>query len=178
MNNQELKNEERQALIERIAEICAEYSKPNHSKAFSVKDAEIAELARISLAALTAEPVAWVYSGEISILSRLKQHTAVEVGLFNAQRYRDDIPLFTSPHVPAGWKIVPVEPTEKMVVDGFESAPVKLPEPFNVFKQAGGVDVAVRAEVSKNHLFGIGYNACLEEVMRLNAIDNTTQQYE
>lgn len=52
-------NEERQALIERIAEICAEYSKPNHSKAFSVKDAEIAELARIALAALTAEPVAW-----------------------------------------------------------------------------------------------------------------------
>lgn len=49
-------NEERQALIERIAEICAEYSKPNHSKAFSVKDVEIAELARIALAALTAEP--------------------------------------------------------------------------------------------------------------------------
>lgn len=57
-------------------------------------------------------------------------------------------------------------------------APVKLPEPFNVFKQAGGVDVAVRAGVSKNHLFGIGYNACLEEVLLLNAIDNTAQQYE
>lgn len=57
-------------------------------------------------------------------------------------------------------------------------SPVKLPEPFNVFKQAGGVDVAVRSQVTKNHLFGIGYNACIEEVLRLNAIDNTAQQYE
>jgi len=41
------------------------------------------------------------------------------------------LPLFTRPApavslaelVPAGWQLVPVEPTEKMVIDGFESAP-------------------------------------------------------
>ncbi|MDU5828521.1 MAG: hypothetical protein E6Z60_16600 [Mixta calida] len=70
-------NEERQALIERIAEICAEYSKPNHSKAFSVKDAEIAELARIALAALTAEPVAWEVKG---ILCHTKEEADKYVG--------------------------------------------------------------------------------------------------
>ncbi|OAT17998.1 hypothetical protein M977_03786 [Buttiauxella gaviniae ATCC 51604] len=35
-------------------------------------------------------------------------------------------PLFTAPPlqlVPTGWKLVPVEPTENMVVEGFESEP-------------------------------------------------------
>ncbi|MDU5472262.1 hypothetical protein [Pantoea sp.] len=75
------------------------------------------------LAHRNTKPAAWIAAGEYAILRRLKQHSAVEVGLFNAQRFSDDTPLFTSPHVPAGWKIVPVEPTEKMVTAGFESAP-------------------------------------------------------
>ncbi|MGE1562117.1 hypothetical protein [Pantoea septica] len=80
-------------------------------------------LAEKLLAHRNSKPVAWISAGEYAILRRLKQHSAVEVGLFNAQRFSDDTPLFTSPRVPAGWKIVPVEPTEKMVIDGFESAP-------------------------------------------------------
>lgn len=80
-------------------------------------------VAQIALAALTAKPVAWISSGEFAILSRLKQHSAVEVGLFNAQRFSDDTPLFTSTLIPAGWKIVPIEPTERMVIAGFESEP-------------------------------------------------------
>lgn len=30
------------------------------------------------------------------------------------------------PEIPDGWKLVPVEPTEDMVVEGFESKPCKL----------------------------------------------------
>ena len=43
-----MNNQERQALIERVSEIYTEYSKPNHPKAFSVKDTEIAKLALIA----------------------------------------------------------------------------------------------------------------------------------
>ena len=42
---------------ERLKEIHAEYSKPNHSKSFSVKDSEIAEMARQLLAGMEQEPV-------------------------------------------------------------------------------------------------------------------------
>lgn len=44
---------------ERLEEIHAEYSRPNHSKSFSVKDSEIAEMARQLLVGLEQEPVAW-----------------------------------------------------------------------------------------------------------------------
>ncbi|WP_312359127.1 hypothetical protein [Mixta calida] len=93
------------------------------------------QVLRIALAVLTAKPVAWIAAGEYAILHRLKQHSAVEVGLFNAQRFSDDTPLFTSPHVPAGWKIVPVEPTEKMVVDGFESVPEESFSPHSEWEK-------------------------------------------
>ncbi|WP_031524513.1 hypothetical protein [Siccibacter colletis] len=49
---------------ERLEEIHAEYSRPNHSKSFSVKDVEIAEMARRLLAAEAQEPVAEVVLGE------------------------------------------------------------------------------------------------------------------
>ncbi|MDU6089767.1 MAG: hypothetical protein E6663_00035 [Staphylococcus lugdunensis] len=93
------------------------------------------QVLRIALAALTEKPAAWIAAGEYAILGRLKQHTAVEVGLFNAQRFSDDTPLFTSPQVPAGWKIVPVKPTEKMVIDGFESAPDESFSPHAVWEK-------------------------------------------
>lgn len=84
---------------------------------------EAEAMAKELLALRKAKPVAWISSGEFAILSRLKQHSAVEVGLFNAQRFGDDTPLFTSTPIPAGWKIVPIEPTERMVTAGFESEP-------------------------------------------------------
>jgi hypothetical protein len=40
--------------------------------------------------------------------------------------YSEPTPLYEAPPiqaVPAGWKMVPVEPTENMVVEGFESEP-------------------------------------------------------
>jgi len=51
--------------IERIKEIHDEYSNPNHSKSFSVKDCEIAVMAETALAALTAgieqEPAGFIH---------------------------------------------------------------------------------------------------------------------
>lgn len=90
-----------------------------------VSDEAVAVMAKELLALRKSKPVAWISSEEHAILSRLKKHTAVEVGLFNAQRFSDDIPLFTSASIPTGWKIVPIEPTEIMVVAGFESEPDK-----------------------------------------------------
>lgn len=46
-----------------------------------------------------------------------------------------------------------------------------VPQPFDVFKQAGGVMVAVREGKTKNHLFGKGYNACIAYV--INSIINS-----
>lgn len=46
---------------ERVAQIYAEYSKPNHSKQFNVLDSELTEIARIALATMDGEPVAWDY---------------------------------------------------------------------------------------------------------------------
>lgn len=83
----------------------------------------VADMAKELLALRNSKPIAWISSGEYAILSRLKKHAVVEVGLFNAQRFSDDIPLFTSAPIPTGWKIVPNEPTERMVIAGFESDP-------------------------------------------------------
>lgn len=42
---------------ERVAQIYAEYSKPNHSKQFNVLDSELADISRMALAAMDSEPV-------------------------------------------------------------------------------------------------------------------------
>jgi hypothetical protein len=47
--------------------------------------------------------------------------------------------------VPAGWKLVPIEPTESMVIDGFESAPSALfsePEVWGAFEAMSGCQQA------------------------------------
>jgi len=48
-----------------------------------------------------------------------------------------------------------------------EPRPAVLPEKWEVFKQAGGVNVAVRNGTTKNHLFGIGYNQAIDDVLAL-----------
>lgn len=104
------------------------------------------EAAEAKLAELEKqEPVAWISSGEHAILSRLKKHAAVEVGLFNVQRFSDDTPLFTSSPIPAGWKVVPIEPTERMVIAGFESEPdedFSEPEVWQEFQMMSGCQQA------------------------------------
>ncbi|MDQ0019051.1 hypothetical protein [[Curtobacterium] plantarum] len=105
----------------------------------------MAKLMEIALAALTAQPVAWISSGEQAIFSRLKKHSAVEVGLFNVQRFSDDTPLFTSAPIPTGWKVVPIEPTERMVIAGFESEldeDFSEPEVWEAFQKMSGCQQA------------------------------------
>lgn len=55
-----------------------------------------------------------------------------------------------------------------------------VPEPFKVFRQGGGVMVAVRDGRTKNHLYGIGYNACIAEVINriINSGDLTKPEHE
>lgn len=105
-----------------------------------------AEAAEAKLAELEKqEPVAWISSGEHAILSRLKKHAAVEVGLFNVQRFSDDTPLFTSSPIPTGWKVVPIEPTERMVIAGFESEPdedFSEPDVWEEFQMMSGCQQA------------------------------------
>lgn len=86
---------------------------------------QIELMARVLLAVLDAQekPVAWISSGYFEILGRLKKHTAVEVGLFNSQRFDNDTPLFVTPpfaSVPDGWKLVPIDSEVK---------PVFMPKP-------------------------------------------------
>ncbi|MGC8425005.1 hypothetical protein ACP3S8_09370 [Mixta calida] len=121
MDIQKMTNEERQALIERVSEIYTEYSKPNHSKAFSVKDTEIAKLALIALAALTAEPVAFTaqsnidgFGGGVGYMWPPGNEKPTDVALY-ANPIDNTAPQYEAL---AGWKMVPVEPTEEMLAAG------------------------------------------------------------
>ncbi|WP_407200423.1 hypothetical protein [Enterobacter cloacae] len=124
------------------------------------------ELARIALASLEAEPVAWLLSG-----GGAKNNVSFDSGNAYADPLREVTPLYTappspvavpaamemdddfdsafehgkavgwnayraamlqsfgnseqlnSPVIPDGWVLVPVEPTEDMIVNGFESEP-------------------------------------------------------
>ena len=55
-----------------------------------------------------------------------------------------------------------------------------MPEPFKVFRQAGGVMVAVRDCRTKNNLYGIGYNACIAEIINriINSGELTKPEHE
>ncbi|HDT6598816.1 TPA: hypothetical protein QFT68_004821 [Raoultella ornithinolytica] len=79
-----------------------------------------------------SEPVAWlaIYHGEVydeaigitrSVVEAQADHFGWELAL------TEIIPLYRhaqpAPVVPDGWVMVPKEPTERMVIDGFESEP-------------------------------------------------------
>lgn len=77
-----------------------------------------------ALSAKQAEPVGYVAS------EALDYKNFDNVIMVENASGRRDIPLYTtppanSPVVPEGWKLVPIVPTEKMVIDGFESEPNK-----------------------------------------------------
>jgi hypothetical protein len=58
-----------------------------------------------------------------------------------------------APSAPIGWKLVPVEPTERMIIDGFESAPSPNPSwtPMDVWDEyeamSGCEQAAFRAKL-------------------------------
>lgn len=66
-------------------------------------------------------------AGYESQLARQKIALAALTAEVHSYTFEDDPkPLFTTtpaPAIPEGWQLVPVEPTEDMVIDGFESAP-------------------------------------------------------
>lgn len=110
-----MSTEQKQALIEYCERVL--HGSNNNSP--------MEQVYKIALAALTAQPVADVVSWNHPVENRT---CAVQLRRF------DLLPgeLFTVPPAPAadqaelvpdGWKLVPVEPTEEMIIDGFESRP-------------------------------------------------------
>lgn len=53
---------------------------------------------------------------------KLREHAEL-LGGYNHDALVDELsaPVLNSPELPDGWKLVPIEPTEGMVIDGFES---------------------------------------------------------
>jgi hypothetical protein len=86
----------------------------------TMKPAEVLQLTTALLASLEAKPVAWTDEEELRSGDN-------EVWMWKAPHgFGRDIPLYAappSPVIPDGYALVPIEPTENMVIDGFESKP-------------------------------------------------------
>lgn len=85
-----------------------------------------AEALRIALASLEAEAVAWRCGSTVTVNKPVADDWKRRGFAFH--------PLYAAPPapvVPNGWVLVPVEPTEDMIVEGFES------EPDESFSDAG-----------------------------------------
>lgn len=104
---------------------------------------------QIALAALTAEPVAYTDAEE---LETLRKGTFADM-FTPHEAYKADplwMPIFTAPpapvlRVPDGWKLVPIEPTEDMVIRGFESKPDQFwstPEEWAEYEAMSGCQQA------------------------------------
>lgn len=102
--------------------------------------AEQMALVRIALAAKTAKPVAYL---------TFKGHL-IHAGDPRLSEYSNPGPLYAapvlnSPELPDGWKLVPIEPTESMVIDGFESAPDQFfseDNEWNAYQEMSGCQQA------------------------------------
>lgn len=107
------------------------------------------ELARIALASLNAMPVAWTDEQELRDVENSGSGYLFTVNPIT--QYADPfrvIKLFTvppAPVVPDGYVLVPIEPTESMIVDGFESEPDKFfskPEEWKAYEAMSGCQQA------------------------------------
>lgn len=58
----------------------------------------VVDMARVALASLDAEPVAWVNKSEIALI-RPARNRCVESTLWGVQRF-DEVPIYTAPPVP------------------------------------------------------------------------------
>ncbi len=90
-------------------------------------------MAEITLAALTAEPVAWTDEQELRDVAKDGCGYLFTVKPITPHADpRRVIKLYATPpglRVPDGYALVPVEPTEDMVIHGFESVPHPLFQP-------------------------------------------------
>lgn len=107
---------------ERLEEIHAEYSRPNHSKSFSVKDVEIAEMARRLLSVEEQEPVGFLIRDKYTPGGYFS-HKNSTVNISQEDICEHEVsatPLYAAPpapqpvQVPHGWKLVPIELTDEI----------------------------------------------------------------
>lgn len=108
---------------------------------------EVERLARIALAAKTAEPVTWWTGPEPTWTGELESFHDHETGGHQIPLVPAlySYPLPNSPELPDGWKLVPIEPTESMVIDGFESAPDQFfseENEWNAYQEMSGCQQA------------------------------------
>ncbi|WP_414056794.1 hypothetical protein [Pantoea dispersa] len=108
-------------------------------------DSNEEDIYKIALSALTAEPEVWIKPDSLG-LPRLAGIDAVTIPY--VPEY--PIPLYTAPpapvlRVPDGWKLVPIVPTEDMVIRGFESKPdpfCSTPEEWAEYEAMSGCQQA------------------------------------
>ncbi|WP_145512485.1 hypothetical protein [Yersinia kristensenii] len=79
---------------------------------------EVAALARIALAAKSAEPVAWVVGDATLYNSDTVEAYAKRSGLPVSPLYTT--PQLNSPEIPEGWKLTPINPTAEMMAAAME----------------------------------------------------------
>lgn len=82
------------------------------------------QLAEFALAAMDAEPVSETYKLPPNSFTNEDLGGMAHGNNPVANAYRELLALRrNSPAIPDGWVMVPVEPTESMIVEGFESVP-------------------------------------------------------
>ena len=124
-----------------------------------LKHGESKELARLALSCQESEPVAWTDEQCLEFLSIAFRHAQVK-GDLELDDIRQGIRIVNNgvaaengnyPVIPDGWALVPVEPTEDMIIQGFESAPDEFFSPSDVWedyqKMSGCQQAAHRAKL-------------------------------
>jgi hypothetical protein len=84
---------------------------------------------------------------EIELAALVEQYTGLtdQQSPAYAQAYRLAHAVMTASAVPDGWQLVPIEPTEDMVIHGFESAPHPCfgnPEDWDDYEEMSGCQQA------------------------------------
>ena len=96
-------------------------------------------LVRIALAAKAVQPLrVEIQMDDAGLMRRLDEMTK-----WRSPAEPILMPVFesNSPELPDGWKLVPIEPTESMVIDGFESAPDQFfseEDEWNAYQEMSG----------------------------------------
>lgn len=144
MNNQELTNEERQALIEHIQtdldmlrnvtlKFCDEWEREGIERDIQVQE--------IALATLTAEPMKVPDELTMREAIRLKLSVDWAAGYNTAIAHCKELsePIDNTAQqyeALAGWKMVPIEPTEEMLRASYREAGVYSPKVYRVMLEA------------------------------------------
>lgn len=131
-----MNHEEKQALIERCKKISEWRGKFGDFANVMLPAVEAQQIAEIALAALMAEPVGDFYEDGPGNWWQIGPHDkvphvtplyraapAVPNGVIGFDPGSKDSTAIVHHVTPPGWKLVPVEPTMRMVIDGFVSDP-------------------------------------------------------